>query len=112
MDAGAIAAILTGLAGLFAFFFGRHYWNMLNTMVFSQTNEIERLQTIIRAMRDRLDKVEHQLYGKEIELHDALGRMDDYVAMSQSLSDENKKLREENKALWVKMRELDLKVGC
>lgn len=99
MDSAIIAAVLTGLAGLIGLFFGRHYWAMLNNLVTSQQREIERLQKLVRELRDRLDRLESDLYQKALELQETMGNLDNYIVSSQNLLLENQQLRTENERL-------------
>lgn len=99
MDAAITAAILTGLASLIGLFFGRRYWDMLNGLVTSQAKEIERLQTLTRDLRDRLDRLEEQLFERSLQLQETMSSLDNYIVSSQNLLIENQKLRTENAQL-------------
>lgn len=89
-----IAAILTAIAGLLTIFFGREYWRSYSGLIDDLKAEVSRLQKLIRDERSRMDRIENRLHQRELELSQAQATLDNYVAISQNLTEENRQLRQ------------------
>ena len=94
-----VTALIVGLTGLVALFFGRAYWSSFSGLIEDQKKEVARLQDLVRKQRDRLDGIENRLHKKDLELLQVQTNLDNYVATSQNLTEENRRLRQRVKEL-------------
>lgn len=99
MSGELLGVILTGIAGLVTIFFGREYWRSYSGLISDLKAEVTRLQGVNRDLQSRMDKIENRLHQRELELSLAQATLDNYVAMSQGLTEENRQLRERVRSL-------------
>ena len=105
MDLGFTAAIITAMAGLIIVFFGKPFFGLFRDLIKGDQEEmlrlhaeISRLTTLTNDLRARIDQIESESHKKDIEIERLRHRLDDYVASSQYLTNENNRLQAALKA--------------
>lgn len=89
----AIWAIYAGVAALLAVFFGRPFFVLLNKLVDRIFSGSQDIQSRLDVCQKRMDKLEIEYHHAIVERERLANLVDDYVARSQGLMEDNRKLR-------------------